>query len=219
MYRRRKQRNIIILSLTFVLLLMSVGYAAFRTNLKIKGTTRITSLWDVRITNVTSGTPTGSAQNKITPTWSNLTATMEVDLYEQGDAMEYDVTITNNGTIDAVLSDVIGTPSNSNAVLISYTGFTKGEKLYKKGHSGDTKIVHVKIEYNPAYEGGETSGQSTIEFNYTQGEGGNIQPVENAHVLTYNFAENGGSTSTATNAYIVKNTQIDLTPTATKPGY
>ena len=211
MYRRRKQRNIIILSLTFVLLLMSAGYAAFRTNLKIKGTTRITSLWDVRITNVTSGTPTGSAVNKVAPTWDALTANMEADLFEKGDAMEYDVTIKNNGTIDAVLSDVIGTPSNSNAVLITFSGFTKGEKLYKKGHEGDTKVVHVKIEYNPDYEGGETSGEAKVEFNYTQGEGGDIEPVENAHLLTYNFVENGGRSSTATNSYVTKNSAIDLT--------
>ena len=219
MYRKRKKRKILILSLIGIVFLMSAGYAAFQTNLKIKGTTKITSLWDIRITNVTSGTATGSAKNAVAPTWDKLTANMEANLYEKGDAMEYDVTITNNGTVDAVLSDVIGTPSNSEAVLISFTGYTKGEKLYKKGHTGNTKVVHVRIEYNPEYNGGETSGEAKVEFNYTQAEGGDIKPAENTHLLTYNYSENGGKTSTAINSYIEKNSAIDLTQSATKPGY
>ncbi|MBR3209543.1 MAG: hypothetical protein IKF82_04670, partial [Bacilli bacterium] len=106
MYRKRRQKRVIIFSLLLLLTMMSIGYAAFQTKVKVKGTTRITSVWDVRITNVTSGTATGSATNAITPTWTGLTANMEANLYQEGDAMEYDVTITNSGTIDAVLSDV-----------------------------------------------------------------------------------------------------------------
>lgn len=169
MYRVRKQRKYIIMSLFFIVLIMSGAYAAFQSNLKIKGTTRITSLWDIRITNVTAGTPTGSATNAVAPTWEKLTANMEANLYEKGDAMEYDVTITNNGTVDAILSDIIGTPSNSQAVIITFSGYAKGEKLYKKGHEGNTKVVHVKIAYNPEYDGGETSGEANVEFDFTQG--------------------------------------------------
>ena len=47
MHRKRSQRKKIIIGLICVLTLMSVGYAAFQGNLKIKGTTKITSLWDV----------------------------------------------------------------------------------------------------------------------------------------------------------------------------
>ena len=42
---------------------MVVGYAAFQTQLKVSGTSKVTSNWDIEITNVTSGTPTGSAEN------------------------------------------------------------------------------------------------------------------------------------------------------------
>ena len=77
---------------------MGIGYAAFNTELKISGTSKVTSNWDIEITNVTSGTPTGSAENTVAPKWDALTASMEADLYEKGDAMEYDVTIENKGT-------------------------------------------------------------------------------------------------------------------------
>ncbi len=42
---------------------MTVGYAAFQTNLNIKGTSKISSNWDIRITGVTSGNKTGNAEN------------------------------------------------------------------------------------------------------------------------------------------------------------
>ena len=219
MYRARKQRKFLIMGLVGIMLLMSVGYAAFQSNLKIRGTTRITSLWDVRITNVTAGTPTGSATNAVAPTWDKLTANMEANLYEKGDAMEYDVTITNNGTVDAVLSDIIGTPSNNDAVIITYSGYAKGEKLYKSGHTGNQKIVHVKIQYNPEYNGGNASGSSSIQFDFTQGEGGG-QVDTDKYLLTYNYTYNGGASSTANDEYVEQNTTVSLSnKTALKPGW
>ena len=81
MRRENKKRNKIIIGLISLLLIMTVGYAAFQTNLNIKGTSKISSNWDIRITNVTSGNKTGNAENAKTPTWTNLTASMEANLY------------------------------------------------------------------------------------------------------------------------------------------
>ena len=57
----KKKRNIIIISLVGILLCMVVGYSAFQTKLEIKGTSKVTSNWDIEITNVTEGTPSGFA--------------------------------------------------------------------------------------------------------------------------------------------------------------
>ena len=46
MYRSKKKRNYIIIGLCAVLFLMGVGYAAFNTELKISGTSKVTSNWD-----------------------------------------------------------------------------------------------------------------------------------------------------------------------------
>ncbi|MCI9586084.1 MAG: hypothetical protein HFH45_05595, partial [Bacilli bacterium] len=51
--RRNKKKKIVIISLIGILLLMTVGYAAFQTNLDIKGTSKVSSNWNVLITNVT----------------------------------------------------------------------------------------------------------------------------------------------------------------------
>ena len=216
MYRARKNRKIIIGSLLILLLMISVGYAAFQTSLTIRGTSRITSNWDVRITNVTTGVATGDAENVSTPTWTDLTAYMEANLYDKGSAMDYDVTISNRGTFDAKLDNIITTPSSNEAVIITFSGYTKGETLAK----GQDKVIHVKIQYNPNYNGtAEVSGTSIVEFQYVQDEGSNI-PTETRYLLTYDYGENGGTSTNAENEYLAEGTVVNLSgKAATKAGY
>ena len=102
--------------------------------------------------------------------------------------MEYDVTIENKGTLDAKLNDIITNMQNSNneAVVITFSGYTKGEVL----EHGKSKTVHVKIEYNPEYEGGETSSEVEVNFDYTQDSKDPGAPK--TYLLTYDYSANGG---------------------------
>ncbi|MEI3508116.1 MAG: InlB B-repeat-containing protein [Bacilli bacterium] len=196
---------------------MTVGYAAFQTNLNIKGTSKISSNWDIRITNVTSGNKTGNAENAKTPTWTNLTASMEANLYEKGDAMEYEVTVENKGTFDAKLENILtNIKSNNEAIKISFSGYTKGEKLYKN----TSKVVNVKIEYNKDYEGTPPTNSSEVEItlDYGQAEGGTIEPT-NDYLVTYDCKTNGGEDCSKYNEYLSEGSKIDLSYTATKAGW
>ena len=215
MHRSKRKRNIIIFSLVGVLLCMVVGYAAFQTRLEIKGTSKVTSNWNILITNVTNGTPTGSAENAIKPSWKNTSASMEANLYDKGDAMEYDVTIENQGTIDAKLNDILTNLENSNseAVLITFSGYTKGEVL----KAGGSKIVHVKIEYNPDYEGGETSSEVTIDFEYTQDNKSEDAPQ--SYLLTYDYKTNGGERVDSEGEYVTSGSNVNLSNVAYKTGW
>ena len=216
MYRTRKKRKLVIFSLLGVLLLMSVGYAAFQTSFQIKGSTQITSNWDVEITNISDPVLKGSAQSVSKMIGDDkLSASMEADLYEKGDSAEYIVTIENKGTIDAKLEDIVGNSSNSEAVLITFSGYTKGERLYKNGQEGSVKQIHVKIEYNPSYTGGEATGESNIQFTYNQAEGGTIEP-KNTYLLTYDYKTNGGEDSEARDEYLDEGSNVDLTKKAIK---
>ena len=83
MHRENKKRKIIIFSLVGILLLMAVGYSAFKTNLNITGTSNITSVWDVRITNVKIKETSGLAENiGDLDSYTNLDASMEANFYE-----------------------------------------------------------------------------------------------------------------------------------------
>ena len=216
MHRSKRKRNIIIFSLVGVLLCMVAGYAAFQTQLKVSGTSKVTSNWDIEITNVTSGTPTGSAENTVAPSYDKLWASMEANLYNKGDAMEYDVTIENKGTLDAKLNDIITNLDNSNneAVIITFSGYTKGEVLKAK----NSKVIHVKIEYNPEYEGGETSSEVEINFDYGQNNNEENNP-DNQYLLTYDYSTNGGQSVELDKEYMLSGSNVNLDNTATKEGW
>ena len=215
MHRTKRKRKIIIISLIGILLTMIVGYAAFSTNLTIKGSSKVTSNWDIRITNVTDGISKGEAKNTVKPSWTAQKASMEADLYQKGDSMEYEVTIENKGSLDAKLNDILTNIKNSNseAILITFSGYTKGEVL----ESGQSKKVKVKIEYNPEYEGGETSSEVEIEFDYKEESSDPEKPK--TYLLTYDYKTNGGNKADITEEYVEENSQVELSNIAYKEGW
>ncbi len=221
--REKRKNKTIIISLLGLLCIMTAGYAAFQTNLKIKGTSNINSNWEVVITSVTESNKAGGAETVGAPTWTNLTAYMEANLYEKGDYVEYDVTVENKGTLDAKLENITDNIKSSNeAVKISFSGYTKGQKLEK----GKNQVIKVKVEYNPEFTGTieEGSGEVSIELNYTQndnysqGEGGEIISPDR-YLVTYDCITNGGSNCTTYNEYFAENSNINLNQTANKEGY
>ncbi len=100
---KRKKNNIIIGSLLAVVLLMAVGYAAFSSVLNISGTGSITSSWNIKITNVEVSNIVGDASDGEGTTFEDLTATINSNLVSPGDSITYDVTVRNDGSLDAVL--------------------------------------------------------------------------------------------------------------------
>lgn len=169
MYKNREKRTLVIICLTAVLVCMTIGYAAFQTQLNITGTSTIASKWDVQITGISSGTPTGTGENAVAPSYTGTTANMEANLYAPGDAMTYDITIKNNGTIDAVLSDIIKSNSNNPAILFETSGVSEGDVL----KAGETALMTVKISYaDVTSQPSNLSGEMSITLNYTQNSNG-----------------------------------------------
>ena len=197
---------------------MTVGYAAFQTNLDIKGTSKVSSNWNVLITNVTESNKEGQAETVGSPTWTDLTAYMEANLYQKGDSIEYDVTVENRGTIDASLDNVSENIKSTNeAIKITFSGYTKGEKLYKN----ETKTIKVKIEYNPEFNGTAEEGSSevSIDLNYTQSEGGGTITPTDKYLVTYDCVTNGGNNCSSYNEYLNERDTVNLNHTATKEGF
>ena len=222
MHRQRRKRKIVLAFLFILLVMMGIGYSAFSSNLRITGNTKITSNWDVEITGISAPTINGSAEEESVPTYDKLSANINVNLYEPGDSVEYDVTISNLGTIDATLDNyTLGTSTDS--MIVTFSNFTKGEILYKKGHSNSTKDVHVKVEYNPEYSGGEISEETSINFLFKQPEVKELTNDEvvskDKYLVTYDCTTNGGSSCTEFNEYLLPNSSVDLTKTPSIDGY
>jgi len=208
----RRKRNIVIGALCGVLLLMTVGYAAFSSILNIKGTTNISSNWDIRITNVESKNVVGSASNAEDPTWDNLTATFKTNLEVPGDSIEYDVTVENKGTLNAKLDKINMTSSNNPAIKFTATGLKEGDKL----NAGSKAILTVKVEYLTGVEVDDKnlSANLTVTLDYVQanvGEGG-IATVPGSDILIENVVTEGDGLyedSTEAGRYVYRGTNPD----------
>ena len=175
MHNSRRKRNIIMVSLLAVLAIMTIGYAAFSTQLEIKGTSNIDSRWEVKIIAISAGTPVGTAENAVAPSYTDTTANMNVNLYAPGDSMTYEITIQNNGTLDAVLNSITENNSNNPAIKFEIAGIKEGDTLL----AGETTKMTVKISYDSNVTGQpeNTSADYTLTLNYTQkASGGEVTP-------------------------------------------
>ena len=153
------KRKKLIIVLCGILFFMAVGYAAFAANLNIKGTTNISTSWDVRITNITSKNIVGTASNLEEPSYTNLTAEFYTGLVSPGDSIEYDITVTNSGNIDAKLDKITITDSNNPAIIFTTSGLIEGDGLAV----GESKVLTVKVEYSNSVTSQPENTESSIE--------------------------------------------------------
>ena len=124
--KNRKKRNIIIVSLACLMIFMGVGYAILSENIKVGTSTTVLGDWDIKITNVALSKKSGRAYD-VSHTFETLSTTLVVDLYEPGDSIEYDITVRNEGNINATLSR-ISAISNTDffGIVFSNTGMSQG---------------------------------------------------------------------------------------------
>ena len=139
-----KGRNIIIGTLLAAILIMAVGYALLSQSLTINGTANITSNWDVKITNITAGTPTGSATNVSPASFGGTSATFNVNLVKPGDKMVYQITVSNEGTLNAKLTGMTVSPESEADTGIYYR-VSGVEQNVTKLDAGQTNTVTVEV--------------------------------------------------------------------------
>ena len=170
---KRKRNNIIIGSLLAVVLLMAVGYAAFSSVLNIQGTGAISSSWNIRITNVEVSNIVGDASDGVGTTYEDLTATINSNLVSPGDSITYDVTVRNDGSLDAVLTNINLSESTNPAISFSTSNLEAGDEL----GAGAEAILKVIITYNDVTSQPEnTSASLNVTLDYAQ-KGSSVMPT------------------------------------------
>ena len=172
----RTQRNYIIIGLCIILVIMGVGYAAFQSQLKITGTSNITSNWSVKITDIQSKVVSGQASDASTPTHTDLTATFQTKLVSPGDAMKYDITVENQGNIDAYLNNIQINTSDNEAIIFETSGIKEGDALLK----GSTDVLTVIVRYNSniTSQPGNLNSSITVTLDYAQSDGSHVSGVD-----------------------------------------
>ena len=170
----RTQRNYIIAGLCMILVIMGVGYAAFQSQLKISGTSNITSNWSVKITDIQSKVVNGTPANASEPTHTDTTATFRTTLTSPGDTMQYDVTVSNEGDIDAKLDKITVPESTNPAIGFEVTGIEEGSLLEAK----QTAILTVTVKYNDVTEQPtDLTADLEVTLDYSQAPEGYVPPV------------------------------------------
>ena len=175
-----RQRNYIILGLCSILLVMAAGYAAFRTQLTINGTSNITSDWKVLITDIQSSVLAGAATDAEIPSHTETTATFKTSLVSPGDSMQYDITVENRGDIDAVLESIDVKTSENEAILFETSGIKRGDKLLPE----ESDVLTVVVTYNPEVtnQPDNLNSEVTVTLNYVQDDGSILPEPEGASI-------------------------------------
>ena len=170
----RTQRNYIIAGLCMILVIMGVGYAAFSSQLRISGTSNITSNWSVKITDIQSKVVNGTPANASEPTHTDTTATFRTTLTSPGDTMQYDVTVSNEGDIDAKLDKITVPESTNPAIGFEVKGIEEGSLLEAK----QTALLTVTVKYNDVTEQpSDLTADLEVTLDYSQAPEGYVPPA------------------------------------------
>ncbi len=160
------KRNIVIL-LVMVIIFLSVAYAAFSQQLDITGIASISAEWKIEFTDIEE--INSSYANNVSMTAVGTLATFEVDLLAPGAYMEYEVEVSNNGTIDAQLAEIttsFSEPETPEEIQFFLSGVEVGSEL----NAGESTNFLLRIEWI----GGmplEITKQFQVAFLYAQNTG------------------------------------------------
>lgn len=160
------KKNIVISFLVAIMCIMAIGYAAFSQTLNITGSALITSDWDIKITDVTTKNIIGDATKAFEPVVSDTAVTFKTNLVSPGDSMTYEVTIANEGNVDAKVESIEMTDSQNPAISFSVNGINENDLLKAK----EKQTYNVIVSYNNSVtsQPAELSGTLTVKLNYVQ---------------------------------------------------
>ena len=183
MNKKSKKKSSFKNSAVLLLLIgVGIGYAVISTTLNITGKTTIgKSSWDVHFENLV--TTTGS----VTPTQAAVidsgktNITYEIPLELPGDFYEFTVDVVNDGSIDAMIENVVKTPE----LTTEQAKYLKYEITYQNGESIATKQllakettmpIKVRIEYrkdisNSDFPTASTTLDLSLTLEYIQSDG------------------------------------------------
>ena len=174
--RARKRKNIIIAILMVMVVGMTIGYSALSSYLTINGTSSITSDFKVVFTNIEEGTMNSATTVKKEIT-APTTATFQVDLKKPGSRAEYNVTVQNQGKLNAYLESIEGIDEANNKAPTDIKFKISGITRYTKLEVNQKITFKVKVTFDESATNlPEESKQLTLRLNFTQDSGNAPEP-------------------------------------------
>ena len=109
----------------------------------------------------------GDAVNKADPSYTATTANFSVGLTQPGDSITYDITVTNKGTLDAVVESIDVDKGDNPAITYTTSGLKRGDKITK---NNGTNTLTIKVDYDSSVTSQpvSTTNDITVTINYQQ---------------------------------------------------
>ena len=174
--RFNSKTNSMVLFLFSMILLLGVGYAYLNTSVTVQGAGKVTSSsWDVHFENVVVDEKSSNSidGNPLPTIIDDSTVTFNVGLESPGEFYEFSLDVVNNGTIDAMIDDIIVSPElnvdqqKMFRYEIKYDNGINLEK-YQSLKSGEKKNIKILFKYNEMLDYVEYSEENqSFEFSIT----------------------------------------------------
>ena len=160
------KKNKIIITMIVMIFFLTIVYATFSASLSISGTGSIASNWDIHFSNIETTTISGKASNLTLPEASGLRAVVNADFKMPGDYITYRLTLTNAGTLNAIVNNINAIKAGSDAIIFTIEGLKKGDIINK----GQSKTFTLKVEFdsNVTSMPKETNSVLTVDVNLVQ---------------------------------------------------
>ena len=154
------------------ILTLTLAYAALSVTLNIQGNARVSAAdWDIYLNN--PRVASGSATTNLPEIKTSNTLEFETTLNMPGDFYEFTVDVVNNGSIDAMIENVVKNPE----LTAEQAKFLKYEITYQNGESITTKQllakdttmpIKVRIEYRKDLNASDLpAGQVVLDLSLT----------------------------------------------------
>ena len=166
MRKGKSKKGILIASLVSALVLMGIGYALLTQALEISGSNTVDGDWHVYIDSITPTTVNGNAVSRsVSKSSDGLSASFNVDLFDEGDYVEYTVVVRNSGNINALLNNVDSTIGNQSQ-FISMTNSLESpvSRIGEKLPINSTMTFTVRIAVNGNSDDLEDVSNSTYKI-------------------------------------------------------
>ena len=157
----------LILILVAVVFVMGIGFAAFSQNLNITGTATIDSTWDVHIEHIEVANELNQGKHISTSVGTDkLSADFSASLMIPSSSVTYNVTVKNNGSLDAKLDSLTFDTSANDAIDYSYSNIALNDVITH----GNTQTFTVTVAFDENYTVDPVNKTGTLKMvlGYTQ---------------------------------------------------
>ena len=163
---------------------IGIGYSILTSTVRIDGTASITSTWKIVFTKAVENTMNEATTTSGPSITAGTTLDIGVELNKKGSQAIYDVTVQNQGTIDAVVKEIRLNDGEPTDLKVYISGLYKGFAL----KAGESKQFQVIAEWSAsAPESSETEKNVNVSVDFEQETEGSEKPELSMPAYTVDY--------------------------------